>query len=224
MPAPLPPLHPVDLASPEPLSAYLRAMTTVCPFIEPSAADGLLHAADVAPDCRTAADLHPRLFEQLVPQIERFRDARRSAAEPHRQLLTCHVIILRLSPPLDAAAVQQLRWPNLLGWSLKHLYTPVAVVLGFVRRGVADRSQSGVPIPVAPFHAVLIRSRVAATDAKFFPDGPLLPAMRSAHDDGRDVHAPILGTVPDVRDPAALRADGTYARYLRSWQTSLAKR
>ena len=221
----LPPLRPIDLSSGDALSAYLRATTAVCPFIEPSAAAGCLNGCDVAPDCQHAGEIHPRLFEQLVPQIERFRDARRALPAASQRLLVCHVVRVHLPAHLDADAVRLLRWPNLLAWSLKHLYTPKEVVMGFVRRGVADRSATGIDIPVAPFHAVLIRSRVAGPDRRFYTgDGPLLQAMLAADDDGGNVHGPLLGRVPDVRDPQALRDDNYYQRVLQWWQTHLAKR
>ena len=222
---PLPPLQLVDLASAGPVAAYLRATTAVCPFIAPSAEAGLLHACEASPDCRHAGDIHPRLFEQLVPQVERFRDARRSLPDAASRLLVCHTVVIRLEPRLDGDAVRLLNWPNLLAWSLKHLYTPKEVVLGFVRKGVAGRSASGVEVPVAPFHAVLIRSRVAGPDRRFYPGGgPLLHAMLAAEDDGQNAHAPLLGRVPDLRDPQALREDDYYQRFLNWWRTHLAGR
>ena len=221
----LPPLVPVDLADPGPVPSYFRAMVPACPFVEPGSRQDTLFVSEVTPDCRTAADVHPRLFEQLVPQIERFRDARRGLADARRRLLVCHTVVLRFPPALDADVVRLLGWPNLLGWSLKHLYTPKEIVLGFVRRGVADRSAAGAAIPVAPCHAVVIRSRVASADGRFFPNNEaMLQAMMAADDDGGDVLGPLLGTAPDARDPQALRDDQTYQRLLRWWQTSLAKR
>ncbi len=214
----LPPLRPVDLAAQEPLAAYLRAMAPVCPFVEPAAAAGRLFASDVTPDCQEGRDVHPRLFEHLVPQVERFRDARRALPDPRQKLLVCHTVLIHLRPGLDAEAARLLGWPNLLGWSLKQLYTSKEVVLGFVRKGVAERSMAGVPVPVAPFHAVIIRSRVAASDGRFYPGNDAMRrAMMQADDDGQDVHAALFGRVPDVRDPQAMRDDGYYDRVLRAW-------
>ncbi len=225
MPATLPPLEPVDLASPLPVPAYIRALTAVCPFIEPADRAGLLYACEVVPDCGAEADIHPRLFEQLVPQVERFRDARRALPAAQQRLLVCHTVVIRLPPHLDAAAARLLGWPNLLGWSLKQLYTPKEVVLGFIRKGVPERSPPGVTIPVAPFHGVILRSRVAHADQRFFPGNEqMLRALMDADDDGGDVHGPLLGTVPDVRDPQALRDGNYYQRVLQRWAQTLAKR
>jgi hypothetical protein len=212
-------MEPVDLASPGPVPTYLREMAPVCPFVEPSARAGLLFAVEVTPDCREPADVHPRLFEQLVPLIERFRDVRRALPSPQQRLLVCHTAVIRLPSHLDGPAVQLLRWPNLLAWSLKQLYTSKEVVLGVVRKGVAERSMAGAAVPIAPFHAVIIRSRVVNADARFFPrNRALLDALMNADDDGADVHGPLLGTVPDVRDPDALRADRYYQRVLGKWR------
>ena len=78
---------------------------------------------------------------------------------------------------------------------------------------------------MAPFHAVIIRSRVANSDARFFPQNQtMLRALEAADDDGGDVHAQLLGTVPDVRDPQAMRDDNYYQRVLDKWKQLLAKR
>ena len=226
MPATPPAAYPVDLTAADPMSAYLRATVAVCPYIEPAARAGrCLFGAEVSPDCQSADELHPRLYEQLVPQIEHFRDARRAQPDAQRQLLLSHTVVVRLPPELDAAAVRLLAWPNLLGWTLKHLYTPKAIVLGFVRKGVVEPSAAGPPVPAAPFHAVIIRSRVVRPDARFYPgNDAFLAAMRSADDDGTDVHAPLLGTAPDPRDPDALRTDQTYQRMLRWFQANAPRR
>jgi hypothetical protein len=225
MTASLPPLHPVDLTSASPISAYLKATVAVCPFIEPSSNLGNLYCSEVTPDCQTPRDIHPRLYEQLVPLIERFRDLRRALPEKPQRLLICHIVILRFAPHLDHEAATQLKWPNLLGWTLKQLYTPKEIVLGFVRKHVAENSSFGTPVPVAPFHAVLIRSRVAHSDHRFYPNNdPMLKAMMEADDDGRDVHAPMLGAVPDVRDPDALRDGKCWQRVEQWWKKTLAKK
>ena len=220
----LPSLEPVDLDSDSPAAKYLRATAAVCPFIEPSAKAGFLSICEITPDCKSGNDIHPRLFEQLVPQIERFRDVRRKLPEKLHQLLVCHTILVRFPPHLDAEAVRQLRWPNLLGWTLKYLYTPKEIVLGFVRKGVAENASFGAPIPVAPFHAILIRSRVVATDRRFYPGNEaMLKSMLDAYDDGADVHSAILEDVPDIRDPQALRDGNHYNRLCQWWQKKLAR-
>jgi hypothetical protein len=205
--------------------AYVAATGAVCPFIEPAAAGTLLSHCEITPDCHTAADIHPRLYEQLVPLIERFRDHRRALEDKRRRLMICHVVIVRLPPHLDPPAVQLLKWPNLLAWTLKHLYTPKEIVLGFVRKHVAENSTFGPPVPVAPLHAVLIRSRVVGSDHRFYPgNDPMLKAMMEADDDGADVHTPILGPAVDVRDPKALRDANGWQKVEQWWKTTLAKR
>jgi hypothetical protein len=217
----VPPLQPIDLDFNSPVSVYLKTVTAVCPFIEPAARAGCLFGCVVVPDCQTAQDIHPRLFEQLVPQIERFREARRALPEKQQRLLVCHTIIIHVPPPLDAETGRQLSWPNWLAWTLKQLYTPKELVFGFVRKQIAERSALDTPIPVSPFHAVIIRSRVVNSDHRFFPNNqPLLQAMMEADDDGQDVHAPALGQVPDIRDPQAMR-DANYFERVRQWGQSI---
>jgi hypothetical protein len=221
----LPVLDPVDLASPSPVAAYLRSITAVCPFIEPATRVNLLYSTAISPDCQTAADIHPRLFEQLVPQIERFRDARAALHDKQHRLLVCHTVVIHMPPHLDDDTTRQLHWPNILGWTLKHFYTPKEIVLGVVRKNAVEKSMGGMTIPVAPFHAVVIRSRVANSDGRFFPgNDAMLKAMMEADDDGRDVHTPLLGTVPDIRNPQAMREANYWRQILQWWQTTLAKK
>jgi hypothetical protein len=201
----------------DPIAAYLRAMAPVCPFIEPAEKVGGLYASRVTLDCRTAEEIHPRMFEQLIPAIERYRDHRRGLSDKNHRLLLSHMIVLDLPSELDLEANRQMAWPNWLGVLLKHLYTSKAIVFGFIRKGVAERSSAGEAIPVAQFHAVVIRSRVIGADQRFFAGNEAwLSALAEATDDGGDVHAGLLPRVPNVRDPAALRADD-YFRRLRAW-------
>jgi hypothetical protein len=212
-----PPLQPIDLEFNSPVSMYLKKIAVVCPFIEPAARAGCLFGCVVVPDCQQRVDIHPRLFEQLVPQIERFRDARRALPDKQQRLLICHTVVIHVPPQLDAETARQLTWPNWLGWALKQLYTPKELVFGFVRKNVAEQSTFGQPIPVSPFHAVIIRSRVVSSDQRFFPNNQaLLQAMMEADDDGADVHAAALGKVPDIRDPQAMR-DHNYFDRVRQW-------
>jgi hypothetical protein len=217
MPATLPPLHPIDFAINSPVSAYMKATAAVCPFIEPAARAGCLFGCVVTPDCRRGDDVHPRLFEQLVPQIERFRDARRALSEKQQRLLNCHTAVIHLPQHVDADVVRLLNWPNWLAWSLKHLYTPKEIVFGFVRKSVVEKSFFGRSIPVAPFHAVVIRSRVVGSDHRFFTGNePLLQAMMEAEDDGQNAHAEVPGEPVDIRDPQAMR-DANYFQRVRQW-------
>jgi hypothetical protein len=203
----------VDLNSPNPISLYLRESAAVCPFIEPSAAAGLLFATELTADCQTASEIHPRLFEQLVPRIEQFRDHRRSLPQKQQRLLVCHCVVIHLPPSLDGEASRRLCWPNWLGLLLKQFYTPKEIVFGFIRKNVAERSSFGPAIPVAPFHAVIIRSRVVGADHRFFTGNqPLLQAMMEADDDGANVHAAVFDSVPDIRDPQAMRDAGYFER------------
>ena len=219
-----PTLQPIDLASQSPISAYIKVNAAVCPFIEPAAKAGCLYACEVTPDCQTAADIHPRLFEQLVPQIERFRDARRALPDRQQRLLICHTVVIHLPPHLDGEAVKLLNWPNWLGWALKQLYTPKEIVFGFVRKNIAEKSSFGLVIPLAPFHGVVIRSRVVGSDQRFFTGNqPLLQAMMQADDDGGDVHTPLFGQVPDIRDPQAMR-DANYFQQIQQWGQKLLTR
>ncbi len=218
----VPALRQIDLRIPSPISVYLKAMSAVCPFIEPAAAAGQLLGCGLTPDCQSARDIHPRLFEHLVPLIERYRIARRALPEKQQRLLVCHVVLIQMPPQLDVQTARLLAWPNLLGWSLKQLYTSKEIVLGFVRKGVAEQSTFGAAIPVAPFHAVIIRSRVAHSDHRFYPGNPaMLTAMMEADDDGQDVHGPLLGNVPDIHDPQALRDDRYFERIEQWWKKTL---
>ena len=220
----IPPLHQVDLAVSTPVSAYMKALLPTCPFIEPAARGGALFGCVVSPDCQTAADIHPRLFEQLVPLIERFRDDRRALPLKPQRLLVCHTAVIHLPAQLDIETAKQLNWPNWLGWAMKQLYTPKEIVFGFVRKNVVEKSTLGKPIPASPFHAVVIRSRVVGSDSRFFTGNqPWLDAMMEAEDDGADAHAVVPGEVPDIRDPQAMR-DADYFRRVREWgQTVLPK-
>jgi hypothetical protein len=213
----LPVLRPIDLDVPTPVSAYLKKMTAVCPFIEPAARAGCLQGCVITPDCQTAEDVNPRLFEQLVPLIERFRDARRALPNKQQRLLICHTVVIHMPPHLDAETARQLAWPNWVVWPLRQLYTPKELVFGIVRKNAAERSSSGSPLPPSPFHAVIIRSRVVNSDHRFFPNNePLLQAMMQADDDGEDVHTAALGQVPDIRDSHALRNAGYFQR-VQQW-------
>jgi hypothetical protein len=212
-----PVLRPIDLDVPTPVSAYLKKLTAVCPFIEPAARAGCLHGCVITPDCQTAEDIDPRLFEQLVPLVERFRDARRALPNRHQRLLICHTAVIHMPTHLDAETARRLTWPNWVVWALRQLYTPKEVVFGIVRKNAAERSSAGSLLPPSPFHAVIIRSRVVKSDQRFFPNNePLLQAMMEADDDGEDVHAAALGQATDIRDSQAMRETGYFQR-VRQW-------
>jgi hypothetical protein len=223
MSALLPPLQPVDLATVSPLSSYLDSIRAVCPFVEPAVKTGRLYFCEITPDCQTEAEIHPRIFEQMVPIIERFRDDRQLLLEQQQRLLICHTVVIHLPSQLDAPATRLLAWPNWLGWLLKQIYTPKEIVLGFVRKNVPEKSQLGHSVPAAPFHAIVIRSRVVNSDHRFFPGNQqLLQAMMQADDDGQNAHTGLIENIPDLRDPQALREANYYQR-LRLWgQTQLA--
>jgi hypothetical protein len=213
----IPPLQSLSLSGESSLSTSAQSMTAVCPFIEPAARAGLLQSCEIAPYCRTVPEIHPRLFEQLVPVIERYREARRGLEEKQQRLLICHIAILRMPPELDADTARLLNWPNWLGMLLKLLYTPKEIVFGFVRKNIAERSTFGTPIPIAPFHAVIIRSRVVGSDQRFFKGNqPLLRAMMEADDDGQSAYEKIPGMLPDLKDPQSLR-DAHYFERARQW-------
>jgi hypothetical protein len=198
---------------------YLKRMTPYCPFIEPSEKAGCLYASQVTLDCRTTEEIHPRMFEQIVPAVERFRARRRELADKSDRLLFSHTIVFHFPPQFDAEANRLMAWPNWLGFLMKDLYTPKAIVFGFIRKGFAERSSAGATMPVSPFHAVVIRSRVIGADHRFFAGNEnLLSALAEADDDGGDVHAELLSGVPDIRDPAAIRA-ADYFHRLRALAT-----
>lgn len=100
-----------------------------------------------SPDCQTAAEIHPRLFEQLIPRIEQFREHRRSLPERQQRLLICYCVLIHLPPSLDADAARLLTWPNWVALLLKEFYTSKEFVFGFVRKGVSERSASGASVP-----------------------------------------------------------------------------
>ena len=217
MNAMLPPLQPVDLEANLPVSFYFKANAAVCPFIEPAWRAGCLSFCEVTPDCHTVQDIHPRLFEQLVPIIERFRDSRRALAEKHRRLFICHTALMQIPGQLDADAVKLLTWPNWLNWSLKQLYTPKEIVFGFIRKNIVEKSSLGVSIPAPPFHGIIIRSRVVGSDLRFFKGNEsLLQAMMEAEDDGQNAFSVVPGEIPDIRDPEALR-HADYFNRVRQW-------
>jgi hypothetical protein len=216
-----PALQLVDLAGNAPLSAYLRATTEVCPFIEPSAKAGCLFSCVVTPDCQVPEDIHPRLFEQLVPLIERFRNARRAIAERQQRLLLCHTVLLDLPMHLDADAARLLNWPNWLGLCLKQLYTPKEIVLGFVRKNAVERSSFDAMMPPAPFHAIVIRSRVVGSDHRFFKGNEVwTQAIMEAQDDETNVHAANFPNAPDIRDPRVMR-DANYFQRVQQWANEI---
>jgi hypothetical protein len=192
---------------------YLKTMASHCPFIEPSEKAGCLYASEVTLDCQTTGEIHPRMFEQIVPAVERFRERRRELVNKSDRLLFSHTIVFRFPAQLDADANRLMAWPNWLGFLIKDLYTPKAIVFGFIRKGLAERSSAGAIMPVAPFHAVVIRSRVIGVDHQFFAGNEnFLSALTEADDDGGDVHGGLLPGVPDVRDPAAIRAADYFDR------------
>lgn len=206
-----------DRNATEPLTIYLRAMAQVCPFIEPAEKAGCLYAWRTGLDCSLADQIHPRMFEQLVPAIERFREQRRALPDKNRRILLSYTLAFELPAALDAEANRQLTWPNWLGVLVKHLYTPKGVIFGFIRKGVVERSSTGETIPIAPFHAIVIRSQIMGADQRFFAGNEAwLSKLAEAADDGADVHAGLMPQVPDLRNPAALRA-GDYFRRLRTW-------
>lgn len=221
----LPSLQSVDLASNSALSHYLTASRTVCPFIEASAKAGCLYSCEVTPDCQTSHDIHPRFFEQVVPLVERFRDQRRELPDQHQRLLICHVVVMHVPAHLDADAVRLLNWPNWLNLLLKQLYTPKEIVFGFVRKNAIEKSLFGKVVPVSPFHAIIIRSRVVGSDKRFFAGNQaLLQAMMQAEDDGGDAHAAVPGHAVDIQDAQAMREVGYFER-VRQWgQKNLAGR
>jgi hypothetical protein len=217
MNATLPPLQPIDLEATSPFSIYVKANAAVCPFVEPAGRAGCLSSCELTPDCHTAQDIHPRLFEQIVPMIERYRDARRALEEKQQRLLICHTVVIQIPTHLDADTVNLLTWPNWLSWSLKQLYTPKEIVFGIIRKNIAERSSFGMPIPPAPFHGIIIRSRVVGSDLRFFKGNqPLLQAMMQAEDDGQNAHVVVPGEALDIRDPQAMR-NADYFQRVRQW-------
>ena len=220
----LPPLQKIDLTINSPVAVYVRATAPACPFIQPGAAAGSLFGCVITPQCLTSADLHPRLFELLIPVIERFRDDRRSLTEKQQRLLLCHTVVMHVPPQLDADMVQSLSWPNWLGWALKQIYTPKEIVFGFVRKDVIEPSLFGRTLPVAPFHALIIRSRVVSSDKRFFTGNqPLMQSMMEADDDGENAHRIFPGEVPDLRDPGAIRSSNYFDR-VRAWGQAMLPR
>lgn len=197
-------------------------MASVCPFIEPSEKAGCLYASQITLDCRSAGEIHPRMFEQIVPAVERFRDRRRELTDKSHRLLFSHTLVFHFPPELDAEANRLMGWPNWLGFLIKELYTPKAIVFGFIRKGVAEPSTEGDMMPVSPFHAVVIRSKVIGADHRFFAGNEaLLSALAEAKDDGGSVHGGLPGSVPDFRDPLAIRADCYFDRLRAQAQARL---
>jgi hypothetical protein len=214
---PLPPLQPIDLEIRTPVSDYLKKIAQFCPFIEPAAKAGCLHGCVIVPECETADEIEPRVFEELVPVIERFRDDRRALPNKQQRLLICHTVVIHTPPQLDAETARRLAWPNWVAWALRQIYTPKELVFGIVRKGAPEQSSTGSPLPPSPFHAVIIRSRVVHSDQRFFPNNEsLLQAMMEADDDGENAHAAALGEVPDIRDPRAMREAGYFQR-VKEW-------
>ncbi len=116
---PLPALRPIDLTIPTPVSDYLKKITPFCPFIEPAARADCLHGCVITPDCQTPEEIDPRLFEQLVPLVERFRDARRALPIKNQRLLISHTVVIHMPPHLDVETARRLVWPNWVVWALK---------------------------------------------------------------------------------------------------------
>jgi hypothetical protein len=199
------------------ITAYLKLMTRVCPFIEPAERAGCLYASQIALDCNTGAEIHPRMFEQLIPAIERYRERRRALPDKNHRLLLSETVFFRIPAHLEAEANRLMTWPNWLGFLVKDLYTAKAIVFGFIRKGVSERSSEGEAMPISPLHAVVIRSKVIGADHRFFAGNEaFLSALAEAVDDGGDVHCGLFPQVPDVRDPLAIRKDNYFDR-LRSW-------
>lgn len=181
-----------------------------------------MHASQVTLDCRSSDEIHPRMFEQLIPAVERFRQRRRELADKTQRLLLCDTLVFHVPGELDAEANRLMTWPNWLGFLLKDLYTSKAIVFGFVRKGVVERASTGQPIPACPFHSVVIRSKVIGTDQRFFTGNEaFLAALAEGVDDGGDVHAGLVGQVPDVHDPAAIRASNYFLQLRTVAQSKL---
>lgn len=217
--------HPIQFCGSSPFDEirdYLKRMTVHCPFIEPAEKAGCLYVSSVTLDCSKSEDIHPRMFEQIVPAIERYREQRRSLPDKNHRLLLSHTLVFRVPMHLDAETNRLMTWPNWLSYIVKDLYTPKAIVFGFIRKGVAERSVSGEAIPVAPFHALVIRSKMVGADHRFFAGNEaLLSALAEAVDDGGNVFAECAGAVPDLRDPAAIRAGDYFHRLRTSAQAKL---
>lgn len=220
--------HPIQFRGSSPLDEirdYLKRMAALCPFIEPSEKAGCLYVSQITLDCSKSEDIHPRMFEQIVPAIERYREQRRNLADKNRRLLLSHTIVFRIPAHLDAEANRLMAWPNWLSYLVKDLYTPKAIVFGFIRKGVSERSAGGEAIPVAPFHALVIRSKVIGADHRFFAGNEaLLSALAEAVDDDGNAHAGVLPEIPDLRDPAAIRASQYFARLRDRAQMRLKER
>lgn len=200
-------------------------MAALCPFIEPSEKARCLYASQITLDCSKSDDIHPRMFEQIIPAIERYREQRRTLADKNHRLLLSHTVIFRIPAHLDAEANRLMTWPNWLSYLVKDLYTSKALVFGFIRKGVSERSTAGEPIPVAPFHALVIRSKVVGADQRFFAGNQaLLSALAEGVDDGGNPHAGLLAEIPDIRDPAALRATEYFSRLRAKAQVRLTGR
>ena len=172
------PIHFDPSGDADPVVGYLKRMASVCPFIEPSEKADCLYASQITLDCRGAGEIHPRMFEQIIPAVEGFRDRRRELADKSHRLLFSHTLVFHFPPELDAEANRQMGWPNWLGFLIKELYTPKAIVFGFIRKGVAERSTEGDMMPVSPFHAVVIRSKVIGADHRFFAGNEALLSAR----------------------------------------------
>ena len=102
------------------------------------------------------------MFEQLVPAIERFRERRRALEDKSQRLLLSETIVFGIPAHLHVEANRLMGWPNWLGFLIKELYTPKAIVFGFIRQGVSELSTEGDPMPLSPFHAVVIRRKSSA--------------------------------------------------------------
>lgn len=169
------------------LSAYLGEIAGgFCPFIEPSAKEGvtLFSRYELAPS--SLENLQAQAFYLGVIHTELFRKNRRKQRTVKGWTLSCENVIFH-----DSAFVgkgrELLDWPH---WLLKALYTKVGVMFGKFWEREESTSRDGRSIPPPPCDFLSIRSSVKPLDGRFFSLAPqLTDEYISSVDTGADILA-----------------------------------
>ncbi|MBV6696256.1 hypothetical protein KV557_03825 [Kitasatospora aureofaciens] len=136
------------------------------------------------------ADIEASVFAAGVQAAEYVR----SLAPRPRGHLVCENVVI------DGAGRREIDWPH---WALKNLYGPVGLMIGKFWAGEVDESRQGGRLPVPPVTFLSVQPAVRPLDPRFLEDTPeLAETIAVAHDDGRDVLAPVIGTSTTARSAA----------------------
>ncbi|MFF4403438.1 hypothetical protein [Streptomyces sp. NPDC001404] len=171
------------------LGPYVTAVAAHCPYLPPSAGQGLTRWELWEPVDKglagPVAGIEAALFVASLAAAERVRDRARKLGP-----LVCENVAVHLVGASSEEQRRLLEWPH---WALKLLLAPVGLMAGKFWAGEKGLDRQGRPVPEPPITFLSLRPAVRARDPRLLTSHPEVGDIISeAVDDGRDVLASVL--------------------------------